>query len=280
MCLQHQTPCINRSLKRLFFYIMYRKESGFGCLLWVVIFAIIIIVGGIKRCVNGVVSGDIKMPKIGSRHVSGGSGSHVTSNGYNVQYSTTTSPNYNGSINDYSHTNDLPTEFRQGSGNSSSSSSYRSSHSGGQSASYSSSSSLSHSGLNSLIENSSSSITTRSLRQPGGSQSSSQNSLLRQQTTGMQSSSSVSSKTCPACNGSGRVIKTVWYTPSSWYSCSCGRNDSHSHTESEMCEICMGKGRLEIKTCPFCGGKGYDVDLNGNRFKCIGCDGKGKKEGW
>lgn len=92
----------------------YRSDSpGCGCIL-----AIIIVMGilsSIKSCTASLINGDLKLPRFGSSNVSGGYGHYGTSNGYNVQYNQTTSPNFNNSLRDYTQTNSQPTEIRGGS---------------------------------------------------------------------------------------------------------------------------------------------------------------------
>ena len=89
-----------------------QKETvnrGCNCLIvLVIVFAFA--VSGVRSLING----DIKLPRFGSSHVSGGSGGYGTSNGYNVQYKQSTSPNSNSSLKDYTETNSEPTEYREG----------------------------------------------------------------------------------------------------------------------------------------------------------------------
>lgn len=89
-----------------------RNDSGCGCLLAIII--VMAIISGVRGCTEKMIKGDLKLPNFGSSRVSGGSGGYGTSNGYNVKYKQTTSPNYNSSSNDYTHTNSQPTEYKEG----------------------------------------------------------------------------------------------------------------------------------------------------------------------
>lgn len=92
----------------------YRSnDSGCGCIM--VFIVVMAIISGIRGCTEKLINGDLKLPKLGSSHVSGGSGGYGTSNGYNVQYNQTTSPSKNNSLMDYTETNKQPTEYREGS---------------------------------------------------------------------------------------------------------------------------------------------------------------------
>ena len=90
----------------------YRGSSGCGCL--IAFLVVVCIISGVRGCTEKLINGDLKLPKLGSSHVSGGSGGYGTSNGYNVQYNQTTSPSKNNSLRDYTDTNNQPTEYREG----------------------------------------------------------------------------------------------------------------------------------------------------------------------
>lgn len=110
-------------------------SKGFcGCIVALWIF--VAICSGIRSCIVGIFTGEVELPRFGSSRVSGGYGSHGTSNGYNVKYQQSTSPNYNSSSDDYSYTNDKATEHKKGS-NSYSVPSKSSNHSSPSSGSYS-----------------------------------------------------------------------------------------------------------------------------------------------
>ena len=89
----------------------YRNnDSGCGCIFIAVLLIFAAMVSGIRDCVNG----DIKLPKFGSSHVSGGSGNYGTSNGYNVKYKQTTDPNADMNLKDFTNTNNQSTDYREG----------------------------------------------------------------------------------------------------------------------------------------------------------------------
>lgn len=90
------------------------RDSGPGCGCILAFIIAVAIFCGIRSCVVSIITGEKKLPSFGSSKVSGGSGGHGTSNGYNVKYKNTTSPNYNSSQNDYSHTDQYQTEFENG----------------------------------------------------------------------------------------------------------------------------------------------------------------------
>ena len=92
------------------------RYNGPGCGGILAIIYIIGMIWAMGSFVNYLFSGktQIEMPKSGSSKVSGGSGGYGTSNGYNVKYKNTTSPNYNSSQKDYSYTDQYPTEYKEG----------------------------------------------------------------------------------------------------------------------------------------------------------------------
>lgn len=217
----------------------YRSNnSGCGCAFFIVIILFAAVVSGIR----GVVSGDIKLPRSGSHRVSGGSGGYGTSNGYTVRYKTTTAPNYNSSNKDYSHTDNQPTEYREGNNNQSSNTSRNNN-------AYNSSCS----------PNSNSSYTNTT-----GSNNSEMNSNIFQKPSPRY-------RTCSLCNGSGKQAKTYWYygedhpLGSSIIHCgSCNRTDTHSHQVQVTCEKCWGKGKVEVRESSLLGGEVESpiIDLN------------------
>jgi DnaJ-class molecular chaperone len=198
-----------------------RNDSGCGCLL--VFFIVVGILSGIRGCTEKMINGDLKMPKFGSSRVSGGSGGYGASNGYNVKYKQTTSPNYNSSSNDYTHTNSQPTEYRDGRNTQPSSTN-----------SVENSSSRSYGVSNSSSLNSSSSSTI------GNSPT----------TTNTQKPNSYY-KTCEWCNGTGKRNTFEWFDPSfigSEKCWRCGRSDKHRHDDIIDCDRCNGKGRIKMET--------------------------------
>lgn len=201
----------------------YRSNgSGCGCL-----FVALILFAALVSGIRGCVSGDIKMPKFGSSRVSGGSGGYGTSNGYNVKYKQTTSPNYNSSLNDYTHTNSQPTEYREGTN-----SQHSNKNAEGNTSSYSSSS------------NNSSPIS--------GSSSSSISSINTISSSNNVQESKSYYKKCEWCKGTGKREVSEWFYGSvSGFeeSClRCGRTDKHRHDDIITCNNCDGKGRIKMKT--------------------------------
>lgn len=192
-----------------------RNNSGCGCLL--VFFIVVGILSGIRGCTEKMINGDLKMPKFGSGRVSGGSGGYGTSNGYNVKYKQTTSPNYNSSSNDYTHTNSQPTEYKSNNPNSSNISS-------------------STERYNSLPQSS-----TNTSKQDYSS-----NALDVEEIV-----SSVKSQymTCPECNGNGHILKTWTFTEESGNPCViCWKSERHEHVnEPVTCYRCMGRGEIMVK---------------------------------
>lgn len=207
-----------------------RNDSGCGCI--ITMFVVMGIFSGIRSCTEGLINGDLKLPKFGSSRVGGGSGGTGTSNGYNVVYKNTTSPNYNSSTNDYTHTNDLPTEYREGrseqdaNSNSSTSTTFSTSTTSSPSTSTSNGINSSNSVFNST-PSSSATINTNSLK-------SQENKTYY--------------KTCPLCNGIGKVNHTYWYRGLG--TCPyCDKTDEHYHELFSTCSSCLGEGKiLTIKT--------------------------------
>lgn len=201
----------------------YRSnDSGCGCL--IALFIVSAIISGVRSCTEHLIDGDIKLPKFGSGHVSGGSGGYGTSNGYNVKYNQTISPNFNSSLRDYTHTNEQPTEYREGrnsqmsnvkSGNSSS---YRTSGINGENSTLNSSPASSISGINSNIINTQKSKTYY--------------------------------KTCDNCNGKGVVdLGRFWFNGNeNGNLCAiCLRSDRHYHDREISCGKCWGTGKIIIE---------------------------------
>ena len=208
-----------------------RNNSGCGCLLAIIIVAGI--VSGIRSCTEHLIKGDIKLPKFGSGHVSGGSGGYGTSNGYNVQYNQTTAPNNNSSLKDYTFTNSQPTEYREGKN-------------------LQHSNSLSTPAPNSSTINSSNS-TSNSTSTTIFDHSNNVTSTQKSKTNYM---------TCDKCNGTGVIVKEQFCflgnedgTPC----VICQRSDRHYHDIEYSCSKCLGTGKIkmEIIDAPFGG--------NGNR---------------
>lgn len=192
----------------------YRSDdSGCGCLL--ILFIVVGIISGIRSCTEHLIKGDLEFPKFGSGHVSGGSGSYGTSNGYNVKYKQTTSPNNNSSLRDYTNTNSQPTEYREGKNSE-------------QASSNSSSTSIGTNNSNSVFNSSS----------PSSAASNTNSSNLRHPKTYY--------KTCSICNGTG---KRIFYDMFNDYGLgtkcwTCGRTDTHRHEEIVTCELCSGEGKI------------------------------------
>lgn len=185
-------------------------NSGCNCLIIIAI-ALAIVVSGVRSCING----DIKLPRFGSSHVRGGSGGYGTSNGYNVKYNQTTSPNNNSSLRDYTNTNSQPTEYREGKNSE-------------QTSSNSSSTSIGTNNANSVFNSSS----------PSSAASNTNSSNLRHPKTYY--------KTCSICNGTG---KRKFYDMFNDYGLgakclTCGRTDTHRHEEIVTCELCSGRGKI------------------------------------
>ena len=197
----------------------YRNNDGCGCMFIAALVIVAAIVSGIRGCVNG----DIKLPRFGSSHVSGGSGSYGTSNGYNVKYNQTTSPNNSSSLRDYTHTNNQPTEYREGR-NTQSSSTNSVDNSSSRSYGVSNSSSL-NSSSSSTIGNS---VTITNTQKP-----------------------KTYYKTCDWCKGTGKRNTFEWFYGDQMgvgLSCyKCGRSDKHRHDEIVECDACSGKGKIKME---------------------------------
>ncbi len=192
----------------------YRSnDSGCGCL--IAIFVVMAVISGIRSCTEHLIDGDLKLPKLGSGRVSGGSGGYGTSNGYNVKYKQTTSPNYNSSLRDYTETNNQPTEYREGN--------------------------INHSSSNqSHIENQSKSSTfTQS-----PVQSNSRTSIDE-----IISENEKQFATCPECNGKGYVLRSWTFIGGSGNPCAiCWKTEKHEHVNEQIrCYKCLGSGRAGIE---------------------------------
>ena len=193
-----------------------RNDDGCGCWILIAITILVLIVGGIRGCING----DIRLPRSGSSHVSGGSGHYGTSNGANIQYPQTTSPNFNSSSNDYS---DMPQNSSSGHRNSSSSKANETS-----------------SGINSSSHNQ---ISPSTSSQDGYNNYPSLNNHDN-------SSNRNSFAKCSSCNGKGYTEHTFVYDPNDGLTASlgagcgeCSRTDRHSHIIREKCFVCHGTGK-------------------------------------
>ena len=194
----------------------YRNNDGCGCILAIII--VMAIISGIRGCTEHLIKGDLKLPKLGSDHVSGGSGSYGTSNGYNVKYEQTTSPNNNSSMRDYTHTNEQPTEYREGSN-------------------------LKHSNTN-AVGNTSSSGNNSS--PTSGSFSSSSPSINSISNKGNTQKSNTYYKICSLCDGTGKRRIFHWFNDDALSpSCpECGRTDPHHHDKTITCNACSGEGKI------------------------------------
>lgn len=191
-------------------------NSGCNCLIISVIVLALVI-----SCARSLINGDIKLPRFGSSHVSGGSGSYGTSNGYNVNYKQTTAPNSNSSLRDYTHTNSQPTENREGSN-------------------------LKLSNTNAYGKTSSSSSSGNNSSPVSGSFSSSSSSINTISNKGNSQKSKTYYKTCSLCDGTGkRRIFHMFNENIMGTSCyECGRTDTHHHDETITCEACSGEGKI------------------------------------
>lgn len=195
----------------------YRKnDSGCGCMFFAALFLVAALVSGIRGCVNG----DIKMPRLGSSRVSGGSGGYGTSNGYNVKYKQTTSPNYNSSSNDYTHTNSQPTEYKDNNSNRTNTSSSTENYNP-----------MPQSGTHSSnLDNTSNTSSLKSLD--------AEDIII---------GSNLQYVTCPDCNGDGRFYRTWSFTGGNGNLCAiCLRDDAHEHTTAMPCPKCKGSGTVPI----------------------------------
>ncbi len=192
-----------------------KKDSGCGCMFFAALFLVAALISGIRGCV----SGDIKMPRFGSSRISGGSGGYGTSNGYNVKYKQTTSPNYNSSSNDYTHTNSQPTEFKDNNSNRTNTSS-------------------STENYNPLPQSG-----THSSQLDNTSNTSSVKTLNAEDIISSVKSQYV---TCPDCNGKGHILKTWTFTGESGNPCViCWKSERHEHVnEPVTCYGCMGRGEI------------------------------------
>lgn len=187
--------------------------------------AVLVIISALVSGVKGCINGDIRMPKLGSSRVSGGSGDYGTSNGYNVKYKQTTSPNYNSSLKDYTHTNSQPTEYREGTN-------------------------LQHSNKNAAVNTSSYSSSANSSSPISGSSSSS--SINTFSNSGNAQKPKTYYKNCEWCKGTGKREVFEWFygsVPGLDNSCwRCGRTDKHRHDDIITCDKCDGKGRIKMET--------------------------------
>ncbi len=197
----------------------YRNNDGCGCLLAIIIVAAII--SGIRGCTEHLIKGDLKLPRFGSSHVSGGSGGYGTSNGYNVEYKQTTSPNNNGSLKDYTHTNSQPTEYREGKKGKNQSN-------------------------NTMITPSNSSNNSNTLP----TKSSTSRSINDNEYNALNNNKIIKGyKTCDKCNGKGYVdLGDYWFEGNeNGIPCAvCFRSDRHKHERKYSCGKCFGSGKMMI----------------------------------
>ena len=191
-------------------------NSGCNCLIISVIVLALVI-----SCARSLINGDIKLPRFGSSHVSGGSGSSGTSNGYNVNYKQTTAPNRNSSLRDYTHTNSQPTEYREGGKNNNQSN-------------------------NPMITPSNSSNNSHTLP----TKSSTSPSINENEYNVSNSIEIIKGyKTCDNCNGKGFVdLGDYWFEGNeNGIPCAvCSRTDRHQHERKYMCGKCSGSGKMMI----------------------------------
>ena len=223
----------------------HHNGGGCGCFLIFLFYAFIFILGGISRCTRSMINGEIKLPRLGSSHVSGGTGSYGTSNGANVQYQQSTTPKYNDNTQDYTNSNPNKTEI--GSGNTNSSNSYQ----------YSS-------------PNNTQSQPTLKYR-----------TITYEQQCSYCNGSGV--VICPICRGSGFTKRTCDFCNGTGgkrrVACFYCRNGLTS--PGTYCITCGGSGYTE-ESCMSCGGSGYHSDVCQNcdfmkhTVTCSHCKGWGE----
>lgn len=199
---------LNKTQKNL--YMAYNNDNGCGCMTWIAF----ILIMGIISCVKYCIRGDIKLPHWGSNHVSGGTGSTGTSNGYNVKYQQTTPPNNNNSGRDYTDTNKYPTEYQNG---------------------------KSSSNPNSSNNQSSNNDVGRTIQNEGGGQ------IFEGSTNNISHQPRIVEKevTCSHCKGTGIEEKANDYIYFDEEGIKCHRCDKtvfHKHIEKEKCWTCNGTG--------------------------------------
>lgn len=196
--------------------MVHSNNDGCGCILAFII--VMAIISGVRSCTEHLIKGDLELPRFGSGHVRGGSGGYGTSNGYNVKYNQTTSPNSNSSLRDYTSTNSQPTEYREGMNSE-------------QTSSNSSSTSVGTNNSNSVFNSSSPSSVT----------SNANSSNLQQPKT--------TYVTCSFCNGTGKMIFYVMFDDFGLgEKCgTCGRTDVHRHEDIMTCLSCNGEGKILIE---------------------------------
>ena len=199
----------------------YRSNnSGCGCI--IVFIVVMAIISGIRGCTEKLINGDLKLPKLGSSHVSGGSGGYGTSNGYNVQYNQTTSPSKHNSLMDYTETNKQPTEYREG-----------------------------RTENNTNISTSTDNIISSPQNEINSSKpnNTTNNSSLRSlDNVNVNSIVKIKNITCPDCKGDGHVLKTWTFTGESGNPCViCWKSGRHEHVnEPIVCARCMGRGEIIV----------------------------------
>lgn len=193
--------------------MVHSNNDGCGCILAFLI--VMAIISGVRSCTEHLIKGELELPRFGSGHVSGGSGGYGTSNGYNVKYNQTTSPNSNSSLRDYTNTNSQPTEYREGKNSE-------------QTSSNSSSTSVGTNNSNSVFNSSSTSSAT----------SNTNSSNVQEPKTYY--------KTCTICNGTGKRKSYSFFNGyGGMIKCGiCDRTDAHRHEEIVTCESCSGKGKI------------------------------------
>jgi len=240
---------------------MSRYNDGCdGCGCFGIIIILVLIFGAIKSCTTKLINGEKILPNFGSSRVSGGSGGYGTSNGANIHYQHSTTPNYNSSTKDLRNTNSSPTEFRTGrtpSNSSSSNSSSSSTYNSGSQATSSRSSSYGNS--TSGLSNTSPSTTINH----NSGNSSNQNSIksIDEILNSSPRKQEERIRTCSKCNGTGKQQSTYWFrgyndpiSPQSTFHCGyCDRTDTHTHQYEESCSKCLGKGQVKVISSPLGG---------------------------
>ena len=199
----------------------YRSNnSGCGCI--IVFIVVMAIISGIRGCTERLINGDLKLPKLGSSHVSGGSGGYGTSNGYNVQYNKTIRPSKNNSLMDYTDTNNQPTEYSEG-----------------RSENNTNISSSTSTNISMPQNNTPSTKLNNTTITPSQRDIDNENvlSLLK-----------IKYVTCPDCNGDGHVLETWTFTGESGNPCViCWKVGRHEHiNEPILCARCMGRGKIIV----------------------------------
>lgn len=207
--------------------MVYQKNDGCGCIL--AIFLVMFIGSGIRSCTEHLIKGDLKLPRFGSSHVSGGSGGYGTSNGYNIQYNQSTTPNYNSSLNDYSETDNLPTKYKN----------------------------------ESKIKNNSNNVLEKTSSKDKQSVAEKISNYTKEHKPIIDNNLKTETyyKTCGNCKGTGLAVETYEHVGLFGEPCKfCHQTDRHSHQEIGRCSLCSGKGEIRMKKISTSKGEFYIPD--------------------